>query len=615
MTDGSRLIAQRYRLDAPVGVGGMGEVYRATDLELRRTVALKRSQAGDSAQIRREARIGAGLHHPHVVTVFDAVTDGADRWLVMEYLPSRNLNEILRSDGPLPAVTAARVIGQIADAVAAMHAKGMVHRDIKPGNVLVADDGTAKLTDLGIARWAEVTHTSDTEAGGTPGYLAPEVADGGDADARADVFALGATLFAATTGRSPWGGAEQGPYVQVHRARNYQLEPLPDNELNRPLRALLARDPADRPTAAHTHLGLATMADGAAPPVVPLGSGPATATSSRKPNTTRRTQFAAAAAVVLLLVVAGVVFLRPSDAVTGKPSAASLPPQPGAILDPHTMDPCAVLNRDSLSGYGSVALNRDYYNFDKCGLQVDVRGGGIVAATAEFLPWDDSYAAPKPGQVVGPDHPDTQNGHCRRTFTLPAPNVVVLDLSEPGKDSSSLPLCAMADRLATPAVAVLSRGPLPRLTEPYPPQSLAWVRACSLTSAQELTTVIGSAPPGQPGLGDWTCEWGEDGAKQVYLEFNRDWPLDDPDEGIGADGDPIALSDRPGWTDVDHDDNGCEVEFSHREFATGDRVPGAPTQREDTIKITLYDPDAADPATLCAGATSLANVAIGKLPR
>ncbi|GAB1514686.1 protein kinase domain-containing protein [Actinophytocola sp. KF-1] len=192
------VIAGRYRLEDTVGAGGMGVVWRATDLELRRVVALKRTADGE--QLRREARIGAGLQHPNVIAVFDVVVEDGVRWLVMEYLPARSLADILRTDGPLTPAGAAHVGAQIAAALSAVHARGMVHRDITPANILVTEDGTAKLADLGIAIWSEVTLTGSAQSPGTPGFLAPEVARGGAATPAADLYALGVTLSAAVEG-------------------------------------------------------------------------------------------------------------------------------------------------------------------------------------------------------------------------------------------------------------------------------------------------------------------------------------------------------------------------------------------------------------------------------
>ncbi|GAA2836124.1 protein kinase domain-containing protein [Crossiella cryophila] len=248
-----QVIAQRYQLTDQIGSGGMGIVWRATDLELGRVVALKRSQTGDHGQIRREARIGAGLHHPHVVTVFDVALDGEDRWLVMEYLPSRSLAAVVAEDGPLDPVTAARIGAQLAGALAVMHRHGMVHRDVKPANVLLTEDGTAKLTDLGISRWSEVTRTNSEQVGGTVGYLAPEVANGAEALAPSDVFSLGATLFAVVEGIGPWGGDELGPYAQLRRAAAGDLQPARRSGPLAPVLAeLLQTAPGERPSAARS---------------------------------------------------------------------------------------------------------------------------------------------------------------------------------------------------------------------------------------------------------------------------------------------------------------------------------------------------------------------------
>ena len=118
----TKVLAGRYRIDEPIGTGGMGSVWRATDLELRRVVAVKRATNGDGEMIRREARAGASLQHPHVISVFDVVVEDDERWLVMEYLPSRSLAQVVREDGKLPPGQAAHVGAQVAEALQAMHA-------------------------------------------------------------------------------------------------------------------------------------------------------------------------------------------------------------------------------------------------------------------------------------------------------------------------------------------------------------------------------------------------------------------------------------------------------------------------------------------------------------
>src|SRR5688572_11896115 len=204
MNPGS-LVADRYRLEEELGQGGMGTVWRATDLELGREVSLKRAIAGSAGQIRREARVGAGVLHPNVVAVFDTVVDGDEQWLVTEYVQAMSLDRIIEAGGPLPEARVLAIGAQLVSALVAIHERGIVHRDIKPANVLVTDDDVVKLTDLGIARWTEVTQTGGAQLTGTLGYVAPEVANGAEATAASDVFSLGATLYAAVEGRSPWG--------------------------------------------------------------------------------------------------------------------------------------------------------------------------------------------------------------------------------------------------------------------------------------------------------------------------------------------------------------------------------------------------------------------------
>src|SRR5689334_2479022 len=190
----------------------MGVVWRAHDDLLHREVAVKQLKLPDSdpaaaemarTRAMREARIAARLQHPNAIGVFDVVVQNGLPWLVMEYLPSRSLAALLDEHGPLPPAEVGRIGGRIASALAAAHAAGIVHRDVKPANVLIGHDGTVKLTDFGISR--AVGDGTLTEAGmisGTPAYLAPEVARGDAPDARSDVFSLGATLYAMTDGGS-----------------------------------------------------------------------------------------------------------------------------------------------------------------------------------------------------------------------------------------------------------------------------------------------------------------------------------------------------------------------------------------------------------------------------
>ncbi|MEO5652464.1 MAG: serine/threonine-protein kinase [Marmoricola sp.] len=253
------MIAGRYSLEREIGRGGMGAVWLGTDEVLGRQVALKKiglmpgADGTDMARAEREARLSASLHHPHVVTIFNVVSenDSDARWLVMEYVDGVHLGQLVREEGPLSPDAAAPLLWQAADALAAAHAAGMVHRDVKPSNILVDRNRVVKLTDFGIAR--AMGDPSLTQTGlliGSPAYLAPEVATGGKGGEAADVWSLGATLFHVLAGRPPYdigdnmiGGLYRIVNEEPPRLENAGwLAPLLD--------ATLVKDPVARMTMA-----------------------------------------------------------------------------------------------------------------------------------------------------------------------------------------------------------------------------------------------------------------------------------------------------------------------------------------------------------------------------
>jgi serine/threonine protein kinase len=209
-------IAGRYTLEAEIGRGGMGAVWRGRDDVLGRTVALKRIGAApggitpDAIRAEREAKLAAKLNHANVVAVFDlaeqTTVDGlSQQWLVMEYVEGTDLAELVRTRGRLTPDEAAPILAQTANALAAAHGAGIVHRDVKPSNILVAPDGQVKLSDFGIARTA--ADPSLTQTGlvtGSPAYMSPEVASGQQATPASDVWSWGATLFHALEGHPPY---------------------------------------------------------------------------------------------------------------------------------------------------------------------------------------------------------------------------------------------------------------------------------------------------------------------------------------------------------------------------------------------------------------------------
>jgi eukaryotic-like serine/threonine-protein kinase len=247
------LIGDRYRVGDAIGQGGMGTVWLARDEVLKRDVAVKQvgllpgESVTDSARALREARSSAALSHRNVVTVFDVIDEDGAIWLVMEHVPSLSLADLLRQSGPLEPAEVANIGAQVADGLAAAHALGTTHRDVKPGNVLIRDDGVAKISDFGIARTTgDPTLTQSGMFTGTPSYFAPELARGAAPDQASDVWALGATLYAAVEGRPPYR-AQQNAVAVLHQIATEPPAPPRRADFLAPvLSRMLDRDPASR---------------------------------------------------------------------------------------------------------------------------------------------------------------------------------------------------------------------------------------------------------------------------------------------------------------------------------------------------------------------------------
>ncbi|MEU7676793.1 serine/threonine-protein kinase [Micromonospora taraxaci] len=251
------LIAGRYRLLDLVGRGGMGRVWRAHDEMLHREVAVKEivppswlaDHERDELRSRtlREARAAARLNHPAVVRLYDVIPVEGSPWIVMEYVPSRTLQDVLDAEGPLEPVRAARIGLAVLDALHAAHTAGVLHRDIKPQNVLVAHDGRVMLTDFGLATFdgGDGVMTRPGMVFGSPQYVAPERAAEGVSTIAADLWSLGATLHAAVEGRSPY--ARSTAMATLSALAAGPPDPAPHaGQLAPVLDGLLRRDPRDR---------------------------------------------------------------------------------------------------------------------------------------------------------------------------------------------------------------------------------------------------------------------------------------------------------------------------------------------------------------------------------
>ena len=281
VTAEGHLVGGRYRLVRRIGTGAMGAVWQGHDELLSRPVAVKKmllqpglgqeETAEKVARCLREGRIAARLQHPNAITVFDVVDEDGVPNLVMEYMPSRSLATAIAEDGPLAPGEVAAVGAQVAAALAAAHAAGIVHRDLTPANILLGEDGTAKLTDFGISRADDDTAVTRTGlVAGTPAYLAPEVALGAVPTPASDVFSLGSTLYAAVEGEPPFG---LGPNVlgQLHAVACGEIHPpRRSGPLTDALLALLTTDPEARPTAAEARDLLAAVDASSAPLPLPV---------------------------------------------------------------------------------------------------------------------------------------------------------------------------------------------------------------------------------------------------------------------------------------------------------------------------------------------------------
>jgi beta-lactam-binding protein with PASTA domain len=262
-----RILAGRYRLDLVLGQGGMATIFRATDSKLGREVAVKvlRPEFGSDAQFverfRHEAQAAASLSHPNIVQVYDFGTDPAGPYIVMEQVAGGDLSVALGEHGALPPTAVARIGQQVADALAAAHAKGLVHRDIKPSNILLSPDGRVQVADFGIAHVAArspVTSTGITL--GSVLYFSPEQARGDTASPASDVYSLGLVMYELLTGQRPFSG-DSPAAVAVARLSGGVPSPLavrPDTPpaLDAIVRWCLAVDPAARPSAPELSLAL-----------------------------------------------------------------------------------------------------------------------------------------------------------------------------------------------------------------------------------------------------------------------------------------------------------------------------------------------------------------------
>ena len=354
-SSGRRVLAGRYRLDEVIGRGGMSTVYRGNDLSLDRVVAVKvamdpllERDPVYAARFKREARAAAGISNSGIVTVFDAGADGPTRYIVMEYVEGRDLAAILRDERPLEPPRAVRIAEQVAGTLAAAHAAGIVHRDIKPGNIMVTPEGQVKVLDFGIARTTDgVNLTQTASVLGTAPYMSPEQAMGQPADARSDIYSLGCVLYEMLTGKPPFMGdlpaAVLHQHVRVAPKPPRALNPNVPPALDALVLQMLAKSPEDRPqTAAEVRDRLAALETpteattplapappppmrivAQPPPPAPAPPPPTRPATPQKPTSRRGSGAWVVFTVIALLLLGGAVAYAVTRGDSGKSSSSS----------------------------------------------------------------------------------------------------------------------------------------------------------------------------------------------------------------------------------------------------------------------------------------------------
>lgn len=384
-----------------------------------------------------------------------------------------------------------------------MHAKGMVHRDLTPGNVLVADDGTAKLVDLGIAMWSDVTLTGEEQNAGTPGYMAPEVTRGNVATPAADMYSLG-MLLAAAVGRvepiSP--GSDPSPGGA-------------ESSLSGVLSALLDPNPAARPSAERARGLLLAVASG-----------------TKRPRRRIPLSVLAAGAMLVTAAIASFLLLKSSGELSGQASGQKTGSRPGPLSgpefvgDPRTADVCELVDENALEHFGPVKVDSDYGEFNRCALLVAM--GGDEANVVDVSIWLETGPEPEtaadPQRVQGNrtimDRREQTGDYCKLYIHLPERYRVGVTARH--LDNRGANVCPMAEVLAEEVYDTLGKGELPRRSRPAP-ESLASVDACALLDSGDLAGPLGSrGVRPRAGFANWSCMWiAHGGSRHVLVSFDR----------------------------------------------------------------------------------------------
>ncbi|NEG70589.1 serine/threonine-protein kinase [Bifidobacterium choloepi] len=256
-----QLIHRRYRLDSRLAQGGMGEVWKGYDIQLGRPVAIKAlrtdttNQESKLRRLRAEARNSANLAHPNIAALFEYYEHDGIGFIIMEYVPSKSLADLFHElDGPMPAIDLLPILTQTARGLFVAHSHGIIHRDVKPANIMVSDNGEVKITDFGVSYSTNQEQiTQDGMVVGTAQYISPEQAQGQQATPQSDIYSLGVVAYEGLCGHRPFTGATPVDIAAAHV--NNPVPPLPDTvdvQLSQFVMSMLAKDPLDRPKDALT---------------------------------------------------------------------------------------------------------------------------------------------------------------------------------------------------------------------------------------------------------------------------------------------------------------------------------------------------------------------------
>ncbi|WP_051580443.1 serine/threonine-protein kinase [Pseudonocardia acaciae] len=650
--EGHERLFGRYRLVRSIARGGTGTVWEAEDLLLAQRVALKHVSFANlpaeqaelaRARILREARMAAQLRgHRHVVTIYDVIESDGDVWLVLEYVPAASLTEALTDGRPMSLIEIARIGAAVADALAAAHDRGVIHRDIRPGTILIGvDQRTVKLTDFGLSHAAadDQLLTGDNAVSGTPAYMAREVARGEPPTPASDIFSLGATLYRAIEGAPPYG-EDPNPRRMLLRVATYPINPpATRTPLTSLIMRLLELDPNTRPDAAtvsdQLHALARRVSEGTlrtrypvpAPSPPTLGGGRPTALAGPgaptlggqppgppEPRPARRPRRPmAVAAIAAFALAAGLAVALPRLLDNTAPTGA--PPLPAAIRpitlsgDPRAADPCALIDPTWLRQFGepvTVRVRKGALQSCEAGIGVGRQDSRLLVSYREPVSSvsDRDGEKQRVGDITVVHRRTPESGfyavHCSGYIILSDRSEIVVQAVGAGFPD----LCAAAWVGISAAVNVLDRDGVV-----YRPGRTAQWRiadndACALLDPSTLATVPDLEPYNRvPGFANWSCTWDstKKGGPSVYTLFNL-FEADQTD--VGA---PTTIAGRRAWTKLVPGTRAAQ-----RCMAMVATRP-TPTAQGDVevLELSLEGPQPGP--ELCARATELAVAALGKL--